>query len=135
MILTTKLSTLTAVNPRLLDLDPRLVNEARYCIFLNREVWDPPRMDNIVGGYQEPNLLVDGYHEGIVDLQKVVRIFCRNVRDLFTRCREIRKEVDIFIEILVTPFPLVTGNLNLYVGLGGIVQIHQRGSRGNRHRD
>ena len=72
MVLAAEFGTLAAVQPRLLQLGPGVVDEAGYGILLPAKCRHPPGVDDIVGGDQEPDLLVDRDDNRVVHFQQVV---------------------------------------------------------------
>src|SRR5690606_13857991 len=84
---------------------------------------------------QEAHLGSGRYHQRLIDLQQVVLTLGRQVVDLVARGGEIAEELHVLAQVLVVPLPLVTGDLDIDVGLGRVVDVDQRSSRRNRHAD
>src|SRR6185503_10889434 len=104
----------------LIDLEPGIANEARHCILLYAEGRHIPGVQHIVGRNQKAYLLAGRYHEWIVDLEQIMFAFWRIAIDLVVgRCQHAIEldavsnagKIALSLQILVTPFPLVAGDL------------------------
>src|SRR5690606_13840211 len=52
---------------------------------------------------------------------------------IFARRGEVAEELHVFTQVLVVPLPLVASDLDIDVGLAGVVDMNQRLRRRNRH--
>jgi hypothetical protein len=87
-------------------------------------------------GDHEAHLLSDRHDQGLVDFEQVVLSFGSGAVDLVARRGKRTEEGDAFtfsLQVVVSPLPLIAGDLDREVGSGGIA-LMQQGARG-RHGD
>ncbi len=135
MIFTAQLSTLTAVDARLFDIGPGIVDETWDSVALDRQIRYPPSVNNIGGGNQKAHLLLHRDNQRLIHFEQIVGPLGRQVTNLILGGAEITEEADILLQILVFPLPLITGNQNIQIGFIGVVNIDQRLSGRHGHDD
>ena len=92
-------------------------------------------MDHIVRGNEDAHLLAHRNHHWIVHFQKIVLALRRLILYLISRCRQVAVEGDVFSEIVVAPLPLVTGDLDGHVRIGGVLHREHGPGRRKGHPD
>ena len=138
MILATQFRALATVGAGGLNIGPGFVDEARDGIALPAERRHPPGMDDVTGGGEEADLLADRHHQVLVDFKQIVR-HGLGVDAGFQLAGHVAvigegaEEVDAFVQILVVPFPLITGDLDGHVGVGHVLHHDQGVGGGNGH--
>ena len=78
-------------------------------------------MDDVARRHQHADFGVDGNDERIVDLEKIVLALGFAVFDLRERRSEIRIETEALLQVIVAPFPLVSGDFDRHVGRRRVV--------------
>ena len=72
MIHSTKLGALAAIDARLVDDSPEVVDGARHRVALDAKVRHPPCVNDVLRGNEETNLTVDRNSQRLVHLQQVI---------------------------------------------------------------
>lgn len=133
MVLAAQFGALAAVDARLLDTGPGLVDETGDGIALDRERRHPPGMDDVGGSHQKAHLGTHRDHQRLIDLQQVVLVLGCLVVDLIGGGGQVAEELHVLAQVLVVPLPLVAGDLDIHVRLAGIVDVHQGLGGGDGH--
>ncbi len=140
VFLAAQLGTEAAERAGLLGLEPRVAHETGDRVLLHAKCRDVPRVDDVVGGGDDADFLVDRNHERVVDFLKIqVGDRCLTVH-FATRGRERGQEVDAFarpFHVVVTPLPLIPGDLDGQVSVGGVLHRDDglRGRQRHQHDD
>src|SRR5690606_10288021 len=150
VVLAAQFGALAAIHARRADLGPPAVDDARDRVLLPTQARHPPRVIHVIGGDHEAHLDPDRQDQRMVDIEQVIRIFAvlqavriearANLAHTVGFRIEARDEVHarglvVVLEVLVTPLPLVAGDLDRHVRLGDIGHIDQQVGRGPRHHD
>src|SRR5262249_18492127 len=107
-----ELGALSAIGARRIDLEPRVAYETRHRVLLDAECRHEPAVDHIVRRQQQSYLLSYRDDDRAIDLDQIVLALLRLVLDLLARGRKIAIERNVLAEVVVTPFPLIAGDLD-----------------------
>ncbi|SAL83094.1 hypothetical protein AWB68_06776 [Caballeronia choica] len=122
----------------LVRLEPRVAHEAGDRVLLHAERRHIPRVDDVVGGGDDADFLVDRHDERVVDFLQVEIRDRRLAVRFATRRGERGQEVDAFartLHVVVGPLPLIAGDLDGEVGVGRVLHRDDGFRGGQRHQD
>ncbi len=138
MLLTAQLHALTVVHTFFFSTEPRVANESRNRILLHPKGGHHPRVNHIVCRRDHAHFLTNGHHQRVVRLQQIVvrlrtgaGIGQRAVRRIQTRHET--DALTLALDVVVTPLPLHTGDLDRQVRVGRVFLGHQYFGRRQSH--
>ncbi|MNO23967.1 hypothetical protein D3C76_137770 [compost metagenome] len=92
-------------------------------------------MDHIGSRHQEADLGTYRQYQWLVDFEQVMLVLGGFVMNLLGGSGHVAEKLHVLAQVLVMPFPLIAGDLNVQVRLAGIIDIDQRLGCRNGHRD
>ena len=123
MVLTAELGTLTAVGTWFFYNRPGVINKTRYNILFYREFGYPPGVNDIIGMKQKTYFFINRQDDWIIDFEQVIFIACRILYHVPAALCERTDDLNIFVDVIVFPFPLDAGDLEVDIGIGlGVFQ-------------
>ena len=90
-------------------------------------------MDYVIRSKEDADFLANRENQFFIDFAQVGFVFRGLAVDLVLGGREVTEEVDALVGIVITPLPLVTGNLDGHVRVAGVAQFQQCLGCRNRH--
>src|SRR3990167_5190020 len=133
VILAAQLGALATVDARLVDTRPGFVDKTWDGVLLHCKCRHPPGVNYVGGGDQKAHFGAERHHQRLVNLEQVVLALGGLVVDLILGRGQVAEELDIFTQVFVMPFPLITRDLNIQLGFAGVIDLDQGLSRRYRH--